>query len=149
LWFLGYPEQALTRSAEALTLAHELSHPHTMALALTHTAMVHQYRREAQRVQERAEAVMTLATDQGFPLWLAFGTMLRGWTLTEQGQGAEGTTRLHEGLAACQAIGAGAARTYFLALLAEAYGKGGKAEDGLTTLAEALAAVARTEERWY
>src|SRR5262249_488197 len=27
LWFLGYPAQALARAHEALTLAHELSHP--------------------------------------------------------------------------------------------------------------------------
>ncbi len=28
LWLLGYPEQALARLHEALTLAHELSHPY-------------------------------------------------------------------------------------------------------------------------
>jgi predicted ATPase len=37
----------------------------------------------------------------------------------------------------------------WLALLAEAYGKGGQVEEGLTVLAEALATVNRSEERMY
>ena len=35
LWYLGYPDQALKRSQEALTLAEELSHPFSLAYALT------------------------------------------------------------------------------------------------------------------
>ena len=31
LWLLGYPEQALARLHEALALAHELSHPYSLA----------------------------------------------------------------------------------------------------------------------
>ena len=34
LWFLGYPDQALQRSAEALAMAHELSHPYSLARVL-------------------------------------------------------------------------------------------------------------------
>jgi hypothetical protein len=34
LWRLGYPEQALTRSHAAITLAQHLSHPHSLASAL-------------------------------------------------------------------------------------------------------------------
>ena len=41
------------------------------------------------------------------------------------------------------------ARSYFLALLAEAHGQAGQAEEGLATLAEALAFVEQTEERFY
>ena len=40
-------------------------------------------------------------------------------------------------------------RPYHLALLAEAYGKAGQGEEGLTALAEALAVVDRTGERMY
>ena len=40
-------------------------------------------------------------------------------------------------------------RPYFLALLAEAYGKVGQVEEGLTALAEALALVDKTGERFY
>ena len=56
---------------------------------------------------------------------------------------------MRQGLAACRATGAELWRPYFLALLAEAYGKVGQAEEGLTVLAEALAAVDKTGERLY
>ena len=67
LWFLGYPDQALQRIHEALTLAQELSHPFSLAYALSYAAMLHQFRREGQAAQERAEAKITLSTEQGFP----------------------------------------------------------------------------------
>jgi predicted ATPase len=41
------------------------------------------------------------------------------------------------------------AQTHFLALLAEAYGKVGKAGEGLTALAEALTVADKTGERFY
>ena len=62
--------------------------------------MFHSLRREGQLARERAEAVMTLATEQGFPFWLAFGTMVRGWALAEQGQVEEGIAQMQQGLAA-------------------------------------------------
>jgi predicted ATPase len=149
LWLLGYPDQALKRSQEALTLARALSHPHSLAHALSLAAKFHQFRREGQAAQGRAEAAITLSTEQGFPLWLAWGTIQRGWALAEQGQGEEGIAQIHQGIAAIQATGAEFQRTYFLALLAEAYGKRGQAEEGLTVLAEALGVVDKNEERYY
>jgi hypothetical protein len=38
LWLLGYPEQALQRSHEALTLAQELSHSYSLVFALNFAA---------------------------------------------------------------------------------------------------------------
>jgi hypothetical protein len=40
-------------------------------------------------------------------------------------------------------------RPYYLALLADAHGKNGQPEEGLVVLAEALAVVERTGERYY
>jgi class 3 adenylate cyclase/tetratricopeptide (TPR) repeat protein len=55
LWFLGYPDQALKRIGEAVTLAQNLSHPYSSNLALTMAARVHQFRRESGAAQEQAE----------------------------------------------------------------------------------------------
>jgi predicted ATPase len=149
LWLLGYPDQALTKSHEALTLAQELSHPFSLAYALDFAALLHRLRREEQAAQERAEAAMTLSTKQGFPLWLAIGMILRGGTLAEQGQGVEGMAQMREGLAVFQATGAAVGRPYFLTVLAEVYGRGGQAEERLSIVDEALAAVQKTGERWW
>jgi TOMM system kinase/cyclase fusion protein len=148
LWSLGYPEQALKRSQEALTLAQELSHPFSLAFALSWATMLHQYRREWQATQERAEAAITLSTDQGIPYFLAQATILRGWTLAEQGQGEEGIAQIRQGMDAWRATGAELRRPYYLALLAETYGKVGQAEEGLTALAEALTVADKTGE-WF
>src|SRR5262249_45357317 len=81
LWYLGYPDQALRRSQEALAWAQELSHPFSVAGALLNAAIVHRLRREGQAAQERVEAAMTLSTEQGFVLVVANGTIHRGWAL--------------------------------------------------------------------
>ena len=41
LWFLGYPDQAAQRSVESLALAHELSHPYSLARVLVDAAYLH------------------------------------------------------------------------------------------------------------
>ena len=115
---------------EALTRAQGLSHPPSLAFVLLFAAYLHQHRREGQRTQERAEAVMSLCTEQGFAFWLVQGSILRAWTLAQQGQGAEGTAQIRQGLAAYQATGGQAVLPYLLALLAEAYEKAGQGEEG-------------------
>jgi len=89
VWVLGYPDQALRNIHEALTLAQELTHPFSLLYALNMTAVIHQCRREVQALQERAEAVIAVSTEHGFPHWLGFGTILRGWVFTAQGREAE------------------------------------------------------------
>ena len=149
LWLLGYPDQALNSSLEAVTLAREHAHPFSLGFAYYFAAQLHQFRREEQAARERAEAAESLATEQGLPLWLAGGTFLRGWALTQQERGSAGLTQLRQGLAGWQATGAGAHCPYQLALLAEALGQAGQAEEGLTALGEALALVYRGGEHYY
>jgi class 3 adenylate cyclase len=81
LWSLGYPDQALKRTHEALTLAQESSHPGSLALALAYALIFHQLRGEGQATQERAEAAVAFYAEQGFPPWLAMGTIVQGWAL--------------------------------------------------------------------
>jgi DNA-binding winged helix-turn-helix (wHTH) protein/predicted ATPase len=141
LWCLGYPAQAMRRSQEALALAQELAHSHSLAWTQNFAAWLHHRRREAPAVQAQAEALLTLATAQGFPLLVAYGTCWRGWALAAQGQGAAGLAQMHQGLTALLVMGQTLARPLCLALLAEAAGHSGQVEEGLRLLAEALAAV--------
>jgi tetratricopeptide (TPR) repeat protein len=86
LWFLGYPEQALTGVHEALHLAQELGPPYSLGLVLYHTARLHIWRGEGRIAQERADAMVALAGEQGFPYWWAWGAVYRGGALIAQGQ---------------------------------------------------------------
>jgi predicted ATPase len=146
LWLLGYPDQAVKRSNEALTLAQAQSHPHSLAFAhaLLYAAALHWLRREVQAAQARAETVILLSTEQGFMMWLAAGTVARGWALAEQGQGEAGIAQIRQGIAALQATGTAGARPFVLALLAEAYRQVGQTEEGLRVLTEALTVVDKT-----
>jgi predicted ATPase len=145
LWYLGYPDQALQRSSEALALAQESSNPFDLAHALVFAVDLHKLRREWQVAREQAEAVITLSTEQGFPMWLALGMMERGGALAEQGQVEEGIAQMRQGLAAYRAIGA-ERMTSILPFLAIAYAKVGWVEEGLSVVAEALD-LQRTGER--
>jgi class 3 adenylate cyclase/predicted ATPase len=149
IWVLGYPDQALRSVHEALTLAQEVTHPFSQAYALQAAALVHQFRGEVQAVQERAEALIALSTEQGFPFWLAIGTILRGWALTSQGEGAEGIAQIHQGLVALRAKDLKVQRPYHLSLLAEAYGEVRQPKEGPTVVSEALATVDDTGERCW
>ena len=73
--------------------------------------------------------------------------MFCGSTLVRQGHVAEGLAQLKHGLAAYRATGAGIFVTYFLALVAEAYGANGQVQAGLQTIPEALERVEQTGER--
>jgi predicted ATPase len=148
LWPLGYPDQALQRSREAITLAHKLSHPFSLAQILNWAALLHQHRREVDAVRKHAEASIELARAQEFAQRFAVGTVFRGWALAMQGEGDEGITEIRQGIIAWKATGAENALPYFLTMLAEAYGKGGRSAEGLGVLAEASALVDKNGECW-
>ena len=149
LWMLGYPDQALTRSHELLTYARESLHAFSMARVLHSAAVLHRLRREGATTQEWAEASLALATEQGFGHQVGFATFDRGQALAAQGQGEAGIAQMHQGLAAIRAMGQRQSLSIWSALLAEAYGRIGQAEEGLRLLAEALAHVDHTGVRVY
>jgi class 3 adenylate cyclase/predicted ATPase len=144
LWCLGKPAQAVRRSQEALALAQELAHPQSLAFAQHCVAFLHQRRREAPAVQAHADALLTLATAQGFPLYVGWGACWRGWALAMQGQGEAGLAQLRQGMAALMATGQTLSQPLCLVLLAEAAGHTGQVEEGLRLLSEAQTAFEAT-----
>jgi class 3 adenylate cyclase/predicted ATPase len=147
LWTLGYPDQAVQRNQEALTMAHALAHPYGLAEAFRDSALLHIHRREWQTVQADVEALLALASEHGFARYVALGVLFRGRALAAQGQGAEGIAQMRQGLAAVRATGTVLGLPRFLAWLAEAYGQVGQIEEGLHLLAETPAVVDTTGER--
>ena len=141
LWMLGYPDQALTRSQEALTLASESCHAYSLAFALNFAALLHQWRRERESALEKAEATIALSREQGFVYWLAVAMFIRGWALVEQGLVEKGIEDMRQGMTGCQSMRAALGEVNRLFHLAEAYGKQGHAEAGLHILADALSTV--------
>jgi predicted ATPase len=149
LWGLGYADQALQRSEEALALAQQGEHTPTLAFAAVHATVLSQCRRDVAGTHARADAVMADAVAQGLAHRVGHGRILWGWALAMRGDAVAGVVQIRQGIAVSQGEGLNLWRPYMLALLAEAYGQARQPEAGLQVLAEALTLVAATEERWW
>jgi predicted ATPase len=149
LWVLGYPDLALQRSREARTLAQQLMHPFSLAFALSWAGDLHRLLCESYVVQELSEAVMTLASAQGFSFFISAQLFKQGWALVVQGQVQEGITQIRRGLDAATAADIRLQMPKRLLYLAEAYGYGSQTDAGFPLLAEALVLVNQTGERHY
>jgi adenylate cyclase len=148
LWCLGYPEQALERSEEALALARELDHPFTLADVLTYGGCVfNEMRRDAHALKDNAEKLRRLS-DEKVPSWSCQGTAFHGEAAVMLGQVAEGIAEMREGMAAMESIGTQCYMSGTLRSLAEAQAKAGQPGDALATLSEALTLVEETGERY-
>lgn len=149
LWGLGYPDQALETSEQALSLAHELSHPFTLAFAFYGMAQLNHFRREVQATLKRAEAMVALSNEQGFPVWLGIGTLMHAWCLTMQGHPEEGITQMRQFFSNKPVGSFYAIRPWHYAMFVEAYGAAGQTREGLSQVAEALALVEKSGFRFY
>jgi class 3 adenylate cyclase/predicted ATPase len=149
LWHLGYHDQAIALSQRALNLAHDVLHSFSVAVALAYAMMLRQFCRDDDTVDVYADEGLVLCAEQGFTYYLAWGTILRGWSLSAQGQGEAGLSLMRRGLADLRATGGEVRLPYYLALMAEVCGKTHHVAEGLTLVAEALTLVEKTDERWY
>jgi predicted ATPase len=104
--------------------------------------------RNAVAPQAQADAVLAVAAEHRLALRAAQGHLLRGWTLAMQGEAAAGVALLRQAVAS-PAVGPEALRSYWLATLAEAYGRAGQPQAGLQVLAEAVTLMATTAMRWW
>jgi predicted ATPase len=144
----GYPGQARTRMTEALAHARELAHPYTLAYALSVACIYHGRHRPGPEAREAADALVALATEQGFPLPAAVGGVAEGWALTGEGAVEEGIALMRRGLAGYRATGAELWVPDFLPLIAQAHGWAGRPGAGLALLAEALNWTEANGGRW-
>jgi tetratricopeptide (TPR) repeat protein len=149
LWLRGYPDQARRMSHEALVSSRQLSHPPTLAFALNFASYLSHSCGDAQRFRELTEEWLALSTEYGILLFAIYATVLHGRSLCEEGLIVDGLAKMHQGLDALRAAGTGTFRPYLLAMLAEAYRKVGKPQDGLAALEEGLTLVEKSGERFY
>jgi predicted ATPase/class 3 adenylate cyclase len=149
LWELGFPDQALSASQNALTLGQELSHAYSIALALSFSPHTHQYRREVEITREQAEKAILFSTEQKFPWWLARSEILYGWSLVQQGKCEDGIAMIEKGIEATGDAGGKISIPYYLSMLVEAYKILRQIDKGYSVLKEALKMIEATGERYW
>jgi class 3 adenylate cyclase/predicted ATPase len=145
---LGFPEQALAQSSATIAGAQREAHPLTLAVNLSNDARLLSLVGDDAALDERADQLFAVATEQDFPLYGAQGTIYRGWVKVKNGDVTEGTSLLRRGSVAYRATGAKLLVPHFVALLADACEIAGQIEESSTLLDDALRIVERTGERW-
>jgi adenylate cyclase len=138
LWYLGFPDQALQRSQEAVTVARQLVHPSTLAFALGHAGLHHYLRREPRATLDRADEAMALSAEYGLAFWSAFAAILKGWSLVQLEGNSASIEQMKQGLLGYRDTGGSLERPYWLAMLAESYQSTGRIGEALATVELAL-----------
>ena len=149
LFCLGFPDQALARGGAAVTEAQRLAHPPSLAVTLAIVLRLLSLVGDDAVLEERAEQLVAVTTEQGFPQMRAMGAIYRGWVKVKNGDVADGISLLRSGSTAYRATGANAFMPYFIALLASASEIAEQIDEVLTLLDDALQIVEKTGERWF
>src|SRR5262249_31035084 len=97
LFCIGYPDQALTRSNAAIAEARKLANPTTLATNLGFGCRLLSLVGDDAGLDELADQLITVATEQGFPFWRALGTIYLGWTKVKHGDVVEGRSLMRSG----------------------------------------------------
>ncbi len=149
LFCLGFPDQALAQSNKAIAEARRLPHPPTLAMSLGMDALLLSIIGDDIGLEQRADGLVAVATDQGFPFYRATGAIFRGWVKAKNADVTEGLSLLRAGSSAYCATGATVWMPLYIALLAGACEIAGQIEEGAARLDQALQLVERTGERWF
>jgi predicted ATPase len=148
-WVAGHSDVARRHSESAIALARELGRPLPLAYALCMSAAMHQCLDEPEDTLKLASETVALARDNGMPYWIAWGSVLEGWALARTGDLQTGLLRLQSGLDAYRDTGAELFRPHCLCLLAEALHFGGRANEALDILPEALSSANEQGVHFY
>jgi class 3 adenylate cyclase/predicted ATPase len=149
LFCLGFPDQALARSREAIAESRRLAHLPSLASSLALGNALLSLDRENAALDEQADHLVGVTSEQGFPVWRAQGTIFRGWVKVNDGDVAEGISLLRNGSIAYRATGAEAWMPLHILLLAAACEIAGQIEEALTQLDDAFRIVERTGATWF
>ena len=147
LWHDGCADRARAKAEEALLLARTLSHPFSETITLAYAAMLQQFCRDVSEVSRLADATIAHATEQGFPYYLVWARILRGWCRCLNGDEI-GIAEIRDGIEVLQTT-AGVRLPYYRGLLADACARFGRIDDGLEAIADGLKEIGRTGERGW
>jgi predicted ATPase len=149
LWMTGYADQAQMRAAEALDFATRLGNPFSMAFTQMYTTALGHFRGDYTDIRPRAESLLQVARENGFPYWSAVASMVIGRVLVGEGNLDAGIIRMRDAMSTLWEAGGELIYSYALSLLTESYLKAGEPEKGLAAVAEALKGIEASGQRMH
>jgi predicted ATPase/tRNA A-37 threonylcarbamoyl transferase component Bud32 len=148
LWILGYPDQARRQLQEAMRIARELGHPHTLAFILLGACELNWFLGDFSQINADTEELVPLSEKTGFIYIGAHGYFYRGERAVLGGRVKEGISEMRRGLALMKGTGTLTCFTRLLARVADACRKAGDVEEALSAANEAIALVTEYDERY-
>ncbi len=137
-WYLGYADQALVASEDALELAGRLGHGMSQALASYYRAELHVFRREPAAAFSAAKTLVEFCDHSGIsPQYRAAGRIVQGWAKAQSDGAAEGCAIIADGIKAFLDIGARFRLPHYQTLHAETQCLAGRIDAALENLHEA------------
>jgi class 3 adenylate cyclase/predicted ATPase len=149
LLLLGFPEQALASSRQALAQSRELRPPQVLVRELFYAGLFGLLRRDEDDALALAEEAISLASEGHYPFWLQVARIVRGFALAARGDTADGLALARQAAIDRASTGSLGGQTYFLGLLAQLYERTRQRQEAWDALCAALEMVERTGERWF
>jgi hypothetical protein len=149
MWVLGYPDRALVRAQETLTLARSQRQPMTLAFALLVTQGVHLNRGEIAEAIALGNETVALCHEYELLQEREWSRSFQGAALAATGKLDEGIDLLTDSLAVQQAMGSGLVRSAFLGVLGDLLRFAGRIDEGLAAVAAGFEHAEKTLEGGY
>lgn len=138
----GRLDRAATRVRQAVELAQSLSHPHSLALALSFAASADYLREDVQGVEQWLSELVPLATRHGYAQWLVAVPALEAWAQAAVGNADAARRRLKESDATRLQEGTGPETLFWRHIAADALLRSGRTEAAERMLAQLRPALA-------
>jgi len=146
-WMCGYPDRAQQSADDALALALRLNRPFSIAFALQYKVSIDHLRQTYTETTPAAENLVSLARENGFPLWLACGTISIGRMLVDNGEAERGFQLMREALTQIREAGGELLLQFMRVLFADACLAVKSADEGKAALDQALQASEQFDTR--
>jgi tetratricopeptide (TPR) repeat protein len=138
--FSGRADTARQRIAQTIAIGQRNGRPYDLASGQFFESLLGFFLREPQQAEVAASRALAIAEENGFPFTTCLTLPQLGWARAQLGSADEGVALIRQGLAGLAQAGAKIAITARLTLLAEAQALGGKIDDALISVEEALRA---------
>jgi tetratricopeptide (TPR) repeat protein len=137
-WMLGRSDSARERIAQVIAVARDSKNPYDLASGLVMESWLYRFLREPQPAEAAAKRALVISEERGFSFCRDFARIFMGSVRAQLGGAEEGTALIRQGMAGLSEAGVRVTITDVLTRLAEAQCLGGKIDDALNTIEEAL-----------
>jgi DNA-binding SARP family transcriptional activator/tetratricopeptide (TPR) repeat protein len=145
---MGYPDQALKKSQDAIALAKSFDHSFTLADVLCFAGcMVNEIRNDGESLSRAAVDLKQLTDERKLDGWIGHATRYKGAALLMRGEPKQAIQTILDGIDISKKTSELLYRSLTLCSLARAQAELDMLDEGLATIDEALDVVEQTGER--